>query len=111
MSESKPFQSGVDKKMTAYQPPLAITKIESLNYHYQNLRNKFLQSEHITRDKTLTAQKRCKEVSIKYNYVVAVKLFNSLPNNLKVLHCNKKQSNKKKINKIEFITFNAAQTV
>lgn len=57
----------------------------SLVYHYPQLKIKVIQSCSITRNKNLLLPKMNKAVSDKNSHIVAIKLFNRLPNELKSL--------------------------
>lgn len=54
--------------------------LESLIYHYNSLKTIYLQSESITRNKSIPLPKMIKRVSNKNNYILAIKLYNRLPN-------------------------------
>lgn len=60
-------------------------ELESLSYHYLTLKNIYLKSNSITRNKTLALPKISKTVGFKDSLVRAIKLFNMLPNELKIL--------------------------
>lgn len=57
--------------------------LETLTYHYQELKHTFLQSESITRNKSIIVPLRHKSISAKNSCIKAIVLFNSLPNELK----------------------------
>lgn len=63
--------------------------LESLIYHYNSLKTIYLQSESITRNKSIPLPKMIKRVSNKNNYNLAIKLYNRLPNELKSLTASK----------------------
>lgn len=58
---------------------------ESLSYHYNELQSLYLESNSITRNKSIQLPKRYKKVSIKNSYIRAISAFNNLPNELKTL--------------------------
>ena len=59
--------------------------LESLLYHYDSLKSSFIMSNSKTRNKSLQLPKMDKKASNKSSYLKAICLFNSLPNDLKVL--------------------------
>lgn len=63
--------------------------------HYTELKQLYLDSNKITRNKNLQIPKRHKNISIKNSYIRALMLFNKLPNDLKIL--NSKNIIKRKI--------------
>ena len=58
-------------------------------FHYDKLKQMYLMSESITRNENLLLPKMNKAISDKNNYTVAIKVYNTLPNNLKCLTDNK----------------------
>lgn len=58
---------------------------ESLKFHYNDLRDKFLNSSSITRNKSILLPARRKTISRKNSYIRAISIFNNLPNELKCL--------------------------
>ena len=65
-------------------------KIEALIFNYANLKSKFNDSKSITRKKSLRTHKIKNSVFTKSHENIALKLFNELPNELKVLNCSSK---------------------
>ena len=63
--------------------------LESLNYYYNELTEIFVKSNSITRHKSLKLTKTAQAVSNKLNYVEAIRIFNALDNDLKVMSENK----------------------
>ena len=63
--------------------------LESLNYYYNELSEIFVNSKSITRHKSLKLPKTAQAVSNKLSYVEAIRIFNSLDNELKVISQNK----------------------
>lgn len=59
---------------------------ESLKYHYKELQSLYVESNSITRNKSLQIPRRYKRVSIKNSYIRAITAFNNLPNDLKTLN-------------------------
>lgn len=59
---------------------------ESLNFHYNKLRETYSKSISITRNKSILLPKICKTVGSKSSYIKAITIYNSLPNNLKALN-------------------------
>lgn len=78
--------------------------IESLNYHYASLRDKYLTSTSITRNKIIPLPKINKRISTKHSYNKAIKTFNLLPNDLKCLVHNKKIIKKKLLKWLKDVT-------
>jgi hypothetical protein len=58
---------------------------EAIIYHYKELKDQYLNTEKITRNKSLQIPKRQKNISIKNSYIRALMLYNKLPNELKAL--------------------------
>ena len=77
---------------------------ESIVYNYNTLKNIFLNSESVTRNKSIQLPKYVKTISNKNNYINAIKLYNSLPNELKVLNISNKASKMKLKEWIRVIT-------
>lgn len=73
---------------------------ESLIYHYDSLRDKFLESESRTRFKFIQMPKRHKTISSKISYITAIRVFNNLDNELKII----KNKNVKKRRLKDWIT-------
>ena len=69
---------------------------EALGYHYTNLKDQYITSSSITRNKTLTIPKHKKKISTKNSYMKALKTYNKLPSDLKTLDI-KKYSHKNKL--------------
>ena len=67
---------------------------ESLLYNYKLLKNNFLTSKSIARNKAIILPKTTLKVSDKSSYIMAIKVFNDLPNDLKILDIRKVSSNK-----------------
>ena len=85
-------------KFDTYRNPMKLEQIcalESLTYHYDNLKSKFLASNSITRKKYIQIPNRKKTVSRKNSYIKAINLFNILPDDLKIL-CTKNKKTKLK---------------
>ena len=71
-----------------YNIPLKVEQmftLESLCYHYNNLKDAFHSIKHNTRKKSLQLPKMSKAISDKNSLVVAMRAFNKLPNDLKIL--------------------------
>lgn len=68
---------------------------EAIIHHYEELKQQYLDTEKITRHKSLQIPRRLKTISIKNSYIRALMLYNKLPNDLKTL--NTKNSIKNKI--------------
>ena len=66
-----------------------IFALESIMFHYDKLKQMYSMSESITRNKNLLLSKMNKAISDKNSYTVAIKVYNTLPNNLKSLTGNK----------------------
>lgn len=68
-------------------------ELESLSFHYENLKSMHSSSKSNTRKKLIQIPIRWKTVSSKNSYIKAIELFNNLPNNLKNLttKCKKKK--------------------
>lgn len=60
----------------------------SLLHHYGELKNKYIESESITRNKNLQMPKINKTVSNKNSYIVALRTYNVLPKDLKTMSFN-----------------------
>ena len=85
-------------KFIASENPLNLEQLftfNSLMYHYESLKQKFITSTSVTRKKLIVLPKNKKAISNKCNYVTAVRTFNELPNEYKVLQIN--VNNKDKI--------------
>lgn len=90
----------VNKKKFNANNPLNLQQLfalESLKYHYDELKNKFLNLNSITRNKSILIPKRSKTISIKNSRIRAISVFNSIPNELKVL--NNEFARKRKLKK------------
>ena len=60
-----------------YNNPLSIRKLfilQSLTYHYNNLRYQFIRNKSITRNKNLVLPKILKTIAAKNSYYVAIEL-------------------------------------
>ena len=68
--------------------------LESLVYHYESLKNIFINSTSITRNKSIKLPSSCMSVSNKMSSIEAIRTFNSLPNEMKVLQESKKRVKK-----------------
>ena len=68
---------------------------DCLRFYYSNLKEQFNNSTRQTRYKSIIPPKHHKTVSNKNSYLRAIFIFNSMPNNLKVLDIEKKSTNKK----------------
>ena len=74
----------INKNHFSVVNPLNIKQIfalESIMFHYDKLKQMYLMSESITRNKNLLP-KMNKAISDKNSYTVAIKVYNTLPNNL-----------------------------
>ena len=71
---------------------------ESLLYNYNLLKNNFITSKSITRNKAIILSKTTLKASDKSSYIMAIKVFNDLPNDLKILDI-RKVSNKIQLKK------------
>lgn len=88
----------ISKNNNDFTKPLTIKgsfDIECLLYFYTNLREKYRESSSITRNKILNLPRINKSVNFKNSELVAIKLFNILPNELKKLNLKKKSLRKK----------------
>lgn len=74
---------------------LQIFALESLKYNYNELRNIYINSKSITRQKIIPLPRIYKTVSEKNHKIKAIRIFNKLPNDLKDLEITKKATNKK----------------
>ena len=63
-------------------------------YYYENLKENCISSKKITRFKLIESPEKNRKFSNKNNYLIAIRIFNSLPNQLKILA---KSSRKKKL--------------
>lgn len=73
--------------------PLSIEQIynlEAITFHYEILKNKYINSKSITRNKNIIIPKNSKRISDKDSYIKAIKIFNLLPTELKNLTVEKK---------------------
>ena len=77
---------------------------ESLLYHYEDLKDNFIKSNSITRNKHYSTKTQ-KRISNKICYLRAIKGYNSLPNNLKTLT----NKNNRKVKLKEWINTNSNQ--
>lgn len=68
---------------------------ESIKYKYNELKNIYIESTSITRNKIITLPRINKTVSNKSNNIKAIKIYNQLPKELKNLDISKKSSNNK----------------
>ena len=59
--------------------------LESIVYHYESLKNSFINPTSITRNKSIVLPSTGASVSNKMSSIEAIKAFNSLPNELKNL--------------------------
>ena len=59
-------------------------------FHYNDLRKKFIDSKSVTRNKSLLMPEINKSINLKNNEIVAMKLFNEFPNELKTLNLSNK---------------------
>ena len=84
-------------KFIASENPLNLEQLftfNSLMYHYESLQQKFITSTSVTRKKLIVLPKNKKAISNECNYVTAVRTFNELPNEYKVLQINVNNKNK-----------------
>ena len=58
---------------------------DCLKYYYNEMKNIFINSKSKTRNKAILLPKIDKRVSEKNNYITAIKTFNQLPSELKIL--------------------------
>ena len=65
--------------------------IRSRIYHYESLKNSFINSTSITRNKSIKLPFTCMSVSNKMSSIEAIKAFNSRPNEMKVLQESRKR--------------------
>ena len=75
--------------------------VNSIVYYYNGLKNSFLNNKNITRKKSIILPKSKKNIGFNRSYMVAIKNFNKLPNNLKI-HNTDAKNLKLKINKVLF---------
>lgn len=66
--------------------------LEAILYHYNELKIIYQVSTSRTRNKSILLPKICKNISSKNSYIIAIKIFNRLPNEYKVF---KENLNKK----------------
>ena len=59
--------------------------LESLLYHYKELEDKYIETDKVTRNKSIQIPKRYRRISIKNSYIRAITTFNKLPNELKTI--------------------------
>ena len=76
---------------------------ESLKYHYKTLRNLYLTSKSITRNKNIILSKNKKRVSNKNSYSRAIITYNNLPNDMKTLDIDKEASQQRLKNLIKSV--------
>ena len=79
-------------KFQVHNTPLKVEQmftLESLCYHYNNLKDAFLTIKRNTRKKSLQLPKMTKAISDKDSLVEAMRAFNELPNDLKILNYKK----------------------
>lgn len=89
----------VNKNEIVRNGPLTMEQLfslESLKYHYDVLKNEFMKSKSITRNKSIQLPIRFKTVSGKSSIVRAISVFNLLPNELKILNSGYSRKNKLK---------------
>lgn len=89
----------VNKNEIVRNGPLTMEQLfslESLKYHYEVLKNEFMKSKSITRNKSIQLPIRFKTVSGKSSIVRAISVFNLLPNELKILNSGYSRKNKLK---------------
>ena len=65
---------------------------DSLKYYYNKMKNTFINSKSKTRNKAILSPKIEKRVSEKNNYITAIKTFNQLPNELRILEIERKSN-------------------
>ena len=70
----------------------------SLHFNYSTLKELYLNSNSKTRKKSIAIPKRSKTVTRKSSYLTSIKIYNSLPNDMKTLD-HTKTSNKEKLKK------------
>ena len=86
----------INKNKFYSENPLNLEQLYTFNsllFHYEVLKEKFQKSKSITRYKLIEIPECNKRIICKDSYLVAVRTFNSLPNELKIL--NKTQRKKK----------------
>lgn len=84
----------INKNRLAKNNPMTLEQLFNYNsvlFYYEKLKNNFERSTSVTRFKLIEIPKRNKTISSKNNYLIAVRLFNSLPNELKVLSKNQRK--------------------
>ena len=85
-------------KFSQINPPLEIRKLfhlESISFHYASLRTKYINSASQTRNKSIQLPKSEKRISDKNSYDEAIRFFNGLPKDLKVMTFSKQLIKKK----------------
>lgn len=99
----------VNKNKFVQNNPMNLDKLftyESLIYYYCDLKDKYLNSNSVTRNKSIIISIYNKRVSNKNCYLKAISIFNILPQELKVLKIDKfSQKNKLKIGLSQTIKF------
>ena len=63
--------------------------LESVIYYYDKLKHMYLMSESKTRNKNIQLPKMKKAVNDKNSYIEAIKIYNTLPKNIKCLNLSK----------------------
>ena len=94
------------KIFLAQDYPMNINQLftyESLKYHYKTLRNQYVTSKSITRNKNIILPKNKKRVSNKNSYSRAIITYNNLPNDMKTLDIDKKASQQRLKNLIKSV--------
>lgn len=82
----------VNKNTFVSENPMNLRQLfayESLQYYYNVNSDKFSKSNSVTRNKNIQIPKIYKTVNDKNSYIKAIKLFNSLPNEYKLLNISK----------------------
>lgn len=79
-------------KFLLHDNPLNIGQLfafEALKIYYCDLKEKYLASDSVTRNRSIIIPKTNKRISEKKSYMKAISIFNALPNKLKVLDIHK----------------------
>ena len=87
--QNKLFKIISKKEFISENFPLNVNKLyehTALSYHYKTLKNLYQTSTSNIRHKSLQIPKMDKKVSDKNSYISAIKLYNSLPKQLKTLY-------------------------
>lgn len=86
-----------NNRFTVKSTPLNVMQLfqlEAISHHYENLKELYINSTSRTRNKSIPLPKIRKNISTKNSYVIAIKIYNDLTDDLKIMDSN--NSNKKR---------------